>query len=120
MSKPAGTCQRERQVRRLADGEVEFAVGKVRLDVHLDDGKAAAERGPAAFSSSRFKAADTNKNGYLEGKELASLNAPQSPLAGLAAVIDRDGDGKIYLKELMAFADRQIEAARWPGRADDR
>ena len=49
----------------------------------------------------QFKAADANKDGYLEGKEQAAINAPQSPLAGLSEVIDRDGDGKIYLKELI-------------------
>ena len=40
-------------------------------------------RRPAASSTQRFKAADANKDGYLEGKELAAINAPQSPLAGL-------------------------------------
>jgi Ca2+-binding EF-hand superfamily protein len=99
------------QVRRLADGEVEFAVGKVRLDVHTDDGKGAADQARRLLEQ-QFKAADANKNGYLEGKELAAINGPQSPLAGLAELIDRDGDGKLYLKELMTFADRQIEAAR--------
>src|SRR5262249_24905956 len=29
-----------------------------------------------------------------------------------SAVIDRDGDGKIYLKELLEFGDRQADAAR--------
>ena len=106
-----GNLPKGGQVRRLADGEVEFAIGKVRLDVHVDDGKAAADEARRVFQQ-QFKAADANKNGYLEGKELASLGAPQSPLAGLVGVIDRDGDGKLYLKELMAFADRQIEAAR--------
>ena len=60
----------------------------------------------------RFKVTDSNKNGYLEGKERTSIDAPQSPLAGLSEVIDRDGDGKIYLKELLAFGERQADAAR--------
>src|SRR4029077_12748824 len=60
----------------------------------------------------RFKAADANKDGYLEGKERAAIDATQSPLAGLSEIIDRDGDGKIYLKELLDFAERQTEAAR--------
>ena len=76
-------------------------------------------RRPAASSQQRFKAADANKDGYLEGKEQAAINAPQSPLAGLSEVIDRDGDGKIYLKELLDFADRQIEAARYAAGRDD-
>lgn len=102
---PKGT-----QVRKLADRDVEFAVGKVRLDVYLEDGHAAAEQARRIFQQ-QFKVADANKNGYLEAKEQAAINAAQSPLAGLASFIDRDGDGKIYLKEMMAFADRQIEAA---------
>jgi Ca2+-binding EF-hand superfamily protein len=107
-----GELPKGAQVRRLADRDVEFAVGKVRLDVHLEDGRAGAEQARRILQQ-QFKAADANKDGYLEGKEQAAINAPQSPLAGLVSVIDRDGDGKIYLKELMAFADRQIEAARY-------
>ena len=99
------------QVRQLADGDVEFAIGQVRLDVHVEDGNTAAEEARRILEQ-RFKAADANKDGYLEGKEQASINGPQSPLAGLAEVIDRDSDGKIYLKELLEFADRQTEAAR--------
>ena len=106
-----GDLPKGAQVRRLADGDVEFAIGQVRLDVHVEDGNTAAEEARRILQQ-RFKAADANKDGYLEGKELAAINAPQSPLAGLSEVIDRDGDGKIYLKELLAFADRQIEAAR--------
>jgi Ca2+-binding EF-hand superfamily protein len=99
------------QVRELADGDVEFAIGRVRLDLHVDDGATAAENARRLLSR-RFQAADTNKDGYLEGKELAGENAAGSPLAGLTALVDRDGDGKLYPKELADFVDRQIEAAR--------
>jgi Ca2+-binding EF-hand superfamily protein len=90
---------------------VELAVGQVRLDIHVEDGNTSAEQARRVIQQ-QFKAADANKDGYLEGKEQAAINAPQSPLAGLSELIDRDGDGKIYLKELIAFADRQLEAAR--------
>jgi Ca2+-binding EF-hand superfamily protein len=106
-----GALPKGAQVRRLGDGDVEFAVGQVRLDIHVDDGNLAAAAARRILQQ-QFKAADANKDGYLEGKEQAAMNAPQSPLAGLSEVIDRDGDGKVYLKELMAFADRQIESAR--------
>ncbi|MGO9470345.1 MAG: hypothetical protein ACLQVF_40130 [Isosphaeraceae bacterium] len=106
-----GTLPKGTQVRRLADGDIEFAIGQVRLDIHVEDGKTAAED-VRRILQQRFKAADVNKNGYLEGKELAALDAPQSPLAGLSELINRDGDGKLYLKELIDFADRQQEAAR--------
>ncbi len=102
---PKGT-----QIRQLADGDVEFAIGQIRLDVHVEDGNGRAEQVHRILLQ-QFKAADANKDGYLEGKELAAINGPQSPLAGLSAFIDRDGDKKIYLKELIAFADRQAEAA---------
>jgi Ca2+-binding EF-hand superfamily protein len=107
----AGPLAKGNQVRRLADGDVEFAIGQVRMDVYVDDGHTAAEEARRILQQ-RFKAADTNKDGYLEGKELAAIDAPGSPLAGLREVIDWDGDGKIYLKELMEFVDRQQEAAR--------
>jgi Ca2+-binding EF-hand superfamily protein len=106
-----GVLPKGAQVRRLADRDVEFAIGQVRLDIHVEDGNTAAEDARRILQQ-QFKAADANKDGYLEGKEQAAINAPQSPLAGLSSVIDRDGDGKIYLKELIAFVDRQSEAAR--------
>ncbi len=106
-----GALPRGTQVRRLADGDVEFAIGQVRLDIQVDDGNTAAEAARRILQQ-QFKAADANKNGYLEGKELTAINGPQSPFAGLSEVIDRDADGKLYLKELVDFGDRQIEAAR--------
>src|SRR5262249_1303473 len=71
------------QVRRFADGDVEFAIGKVRLDIHVEDGTTAAEEARRILTQ-RFKVADANKDGYLEGKERASIDAPPSPLAGLS------------------------------------
>jgi Ca2+-binding EF-hand superfamily protein len=106
-----GVLPKGAQLRQLADGDVEFAIGQVRLDIHVEDRNSAAEDARRILEQ-RFKAADANKDGYLEGKEQASINGPQSPLAGLAEVIDRDNDGKIYLKELLELASRQTEAAR--------
>jgi len=106
-----GVLPKGAQVRQLADGDVEFAIGQVRLDIQLEHGTTAAEEARRVLTQ-RFKAADANKDGYLEGKEWAPINAPQSPLAGLLEVIDRNGDGKVYLKELLEFAERQAEAAR--------
>ncbi|MDR3636700.1 MAG: hypothetical protein P4L84_23050 [Isosphaeraceae bacterium] len=99
------------EVQRLADGDIELAVGRARLDVHVDNGNAAAENARRVLLG-RFQAADANKDGYLEGKELTGLNTAASPLAGLAGIIDRDGDGELYAKELIDFADRQTAAAR--------
>jgi Ca2+-binding EF-hand superfamily protein len=99
------------QLRQLADGDIEFAIGQVRLDIHVQAGNTEAESARRILEQ-RFKAADANKDGYLEGKEQASINGPRSPFAGLAEVVDRDHDGKIYLKELIDFSNRQIEAAQ--------
>ena len=110
-----GVLPKGTQVRQLADGDVEFAIGQVRLDIHVDDGNTAAEEAHRILQQ-QFKAADANKDGYLEGKEQAAINAPQSPLAGLSEVIDRDGDGKIYLKELLDVRrspDRGRARPRW-------
>jgi Ca2+-binding EF-hand superfamily protein len=108
---PGGNLPKSARFRRLADGDVEFAIEKVRLDVHVDDGSAAANDTRRTLEQ-RFKAADTNKNGYLEAKEQAATNSLQSPLAALWPVIDRDGDGNVYLKEFLEFVDRQLAAAR--------
>jgi Ca2+-binding EF-hand superfamily protein len=99
------------RVRQISEGDVEIVVGQVRVDVRVDD-PAHAAGDVVRILTQRFKAADKNKDGYLEGKELEAINGPQSPLAGLAEVIDRNGDKKIYLNELLDFGDRQNEAAR--------
>lgn len=106
-----GVLPKGTHVRQLADRDVEIAVGRVRLDVQVIDGDTAAEDARRVLNR-RFQAADANKDGYLEKKELAGLNAPGSPLAGLSGLIDRDGDGKLYAKELVDFTDRQTDAAR--------
>ncbi len=102
---------KEVRVRQITEGDVEIVIGQVRVDVRVDD-RPYATGDVARILTQRFKAADANKDGYLEGKELEAINGPQSPLAGLAEVIDRNGDKKIYLKELLEFGDRQNEAAR--------
>jgi Ca2+-binding EF-hand superfamily protein len=107
-----GAKPTEAKVRQLADGDVEVAVGQVRLDFQVEQGNTGADEVRRVLAQ-RFKAADSNKDGYLEGKELAAMEAPQSPLAGLTGLIDRDGDGKIYLADLIEFAQRQVEAARY-------
>ncbi len=100
------------QIRQLGEGEVELSIGQVRLDVQVQDGNAVSSEVRRTIER-RFKAADVNKDGYLDGNEQARISTPPSPLAGLTEVIDRDGDGKIYWKELLQFAESQIEAARF-------
>ena len=62
--------------------------------------------------TAQFEAADTDNNGYVEKSEVTKDKDHPSPLAGLFDILDRDGDGKLYPKELDDFVDRQAEAAR--------
>jgi Ca2+-binding EF-hand superfamily protein len=90
------------QVKQSGDG-VLLEMGNVRLEL----------RGPEASSNSfvfdirqqyisQFKAADLDNNGYLDKEE-----AKKSPLFnGLFAAMDRDGDGKLFEKEMLAYLDQ--------------
>lgn len=98
-------------VRQLAEGLVEIDAGSIRLDIHVDDGAGAAEAARKGFRV-RFESADASQDGYLELDELSQDNGPTSPLAGLFKILDRDGDGKLYPRELDEFVARQAVAAR--------
>lgn len=99
------------RVRQLADGDIELAVGPIRLDIRIEPPTASADEARRSLTN-RFKAADGNQDGFLDGKEREALDAGRSPLAGLRAVLDRDGDGKVTLQELLDLGDRQAAAAR--------
>jgi Ca2+-binding EF-hand superfamily protein len=98
-------------VRQLSEAVVEMDVGLIRLDIHVDDGAGAAESARKAFHA-RFESADANQDGYLEMDELSQDNGQPSPLAGLFKALDRDGDGKLYPRELDEYVARQAVAAR--------
>jgi len=99
------------KVKRLGGGDVEIAVDEIRLEVHGDAGDGASADAKRAFTA-QFRAADKNNDGYLEKKELTEDRNHPSPLAGLFDLMDRDGDGKLYAKEMDLFIDAQAEAAR--------
>jgi Ca2+-binding EF-hand superfamily protein len=53
----------------------------------------------------QFRQADKDNNGYLDKQE-----AQQSPFfRNLFAMLDRDGDGKLYEKEVVAYLDKMKE-----------
>ena len=54
-----------------------------------------------------FREADQDKNGYVDRKELEQPVNEAYYLRGLFALADRDGDGKLYEKELNAYLDLQ-------------
>ena len=53
----------------------------------------------------QFKAADTDNNGYLDRKE-AERNGL---FRNLFAVMDRDGDGKLFEEEMLAYLDQMAK-----------
>lgn len=94
-------------LRRHADGDLELILGDVHVEFHADDGVQAGRAARLAYAEA-FRAADADTNAYLERSEVQD-----HPVFGaLFGPLDRDGDGKLYAKELDAFVDLQDEAAR--------
>ncbi len=60
------------------------------------------------YYESQFKAADGDNNKYLEKKETDG----NFLFGQLFKVLDRDDDGKLFLEEVVAFAERQQDASR--------
>jgi Ca2+-binding EF-hand superfamily protein len=95
LAKPAGTGRptpRGSLLLDLEDVEVEFRASDAIQDA-------------ADFFDQQFKNSDGDKNGYLERKEVE-----QTFLLQYFDVADRDGDGKLYEKEMKAFTDLQSDA----------
>jgi Ca2+-binding EF-hand superfamily protein len=99
------------KVKQLGAGDVEIAADEVRLEVHVDDGSAALADAKRSYMA-QFSASDTDNNGYVEKSEVMKDKDHPGPLAGLFDILDRDGDGKLYPKELDAFVESQAQAAR--------
>jgi Ca2+-binding EF-hand superfamily protein len=97
----------EVHVEKLSDGDVEISIGEVSLDFHADGGEHDAENAKRYYAG-QFQAADKDNNKYLEKSELKD----HGPLASLFDMMDKDGDGKLYMKEVDAFVDQQTQAAR--------
>ena len=91
----------------LSDGDLEVAIGELSLEFHADGGEHAAENAKSYYAG-QFQAADTDNNKYLEKSEVKD----HGPFAALFDTMDRDGDGKLYMKEVDAFVDQQTQAAR--------
>ncbi|MFI5456912.1 MAG: hypothetical protein ACHRXM_15815 [Isosphaerales bacterium] len=94
-------------VQRLSAGDIEVAIGEVNLEFHADPGEHAAENAKRYYAG-QFQAADKDNNKYLDKTEVKD----HGPFASLFDMMDADGDGKLYLKEVDAFVDQQTQAAR--------
>jgi len=97
----------EVRVKRVSASDIEVAIGEVSLEFHADGGEQAAENAKRYYAS-QFQAADSDNNKYLEKKEVKD----HGPLALLFDMMDADGDGKLYMKEVDKFVDQQMQAAR--------
>ena len=99
------------KVKTLGPADLEIAADEVRLEIHVDDGAAALDNIRASYKA-QFEAADADNNDYVEKSEVTTDKDHPSPLAGLFDILDRNGDGKLYRKELDDFVDSQAKAAR--------
>jgi Ca2+-binding EF-hand superfamily protein len=97
----------EVHVQRLSEGDIEIAIGELSLEFHADGGEQAAQNAMNYYTG-LFQAADKDNNKYLEKPEVKD----HGPLSTLFDVMDSDGDGKLYMKEVDAFVDQQTRAAR--------
>lgn len=95
------------KVHRLSAADIEVAVGEVNLEFHADSGARAAADARSYYANT-FRAADADNNQYLEKKEVVN----HGPLAPLFELLDRDGDGKVYMKEVDEYVDQTSRAAR--------
>jgi Ca2+-binding EF-hand superfamily protein len=96
------------RVQRLSPSDIDIALDETHLELRAESGDRTVEEARQALQS-QFKVADANANNYVEKAEAAKA---QSALAALFPLIDTDGDGNLYPKELDAFLDRQAVAAR--------
>jgi Ca2+-binding EF-hand superfamily protein len=99
---PAGV-----HVQKLGPGDIELTVGEVSLEFHVDSGERAADNAKGYYSN-QFQAADKDNNKYLEKSEVKD----QAAFTALFDTMDTDNDGKLYMKEVDAFVDKELLAAR--------
>ena len=97
----------EVRVKKLSAADLEVAIGEVSLEFHADGGEQATENAKRYYAG-QFQAADTDNNKYLDKKEVKD----HGPFFSLFDMMDADGDGKLYMKEVDKFVDQQTQAAR--------
>jgi Ca2+-binding EF-hand superfamily protein len=93
------------------DGTAKFVLGTSQLDLRPE--RADAGAGNIRFARDlddmvlkmQFSAADADNNGYLDMAEAGRGRG----LAGPFRAMDADGDGKLYLKEVLAYVAAQKE-----------
>lgn len=91
------------EVNQPAKNTLALALGNVRMELRGPEGPMVRAPQPAPklkeLFLQQFKAADTDNNGYIDMQE-----AQASPFFQQSfKLIDRDGDGRIYEKELIVY-----------------
>lgn len=86
---------------------VVFTLPGVRMELHRnEEGRQSIARRRQSFRE-RFEALDRNKDGFLDSKEIFQ---PPFEFVALLRLADRDGDGRLSMKELDAYAELQVKA----------
>jgi Ca2+-binding EF-hand superfamily protein len=104
---PAKPLPKNVRVDRLSSTDLEVSVGDVSLEFHADAGANAAANAKAFFAA-QFAAADADNNKYLEKNEVKDRGL----LASAFDLIDKDGNGKVYMDEVDEFVARETQAAQ--------
>jgi Ca2+-binding EF-hand superfamily protein len=87
--------------RRLDNAALSLTVGDAAIDLRASAGVPVYLDSVRQFLTYQFQLVDTAKRGFINRKQ-----ADQNPnLSGLFTSADRDGDGKLYLKELTTYLD---------------
>jgi Ca2+-binding EF-hand superfamily protein len=106
-AEPADTAIGGAAVRFSGDGLATVVLDSVQIDIACQPGSGGPAAARAAYLE-QFKAADKDGNGYLEAAELA-----ENPLArDTFALLDSDGDGKLFEAEALAWFDQRETSAR--------
>ena len=92
-------------VRKSADGLATLVVGKVQVEIGPQGGGRTVRQDVEATYKQYLQRYDQDNNAYLEKKE-----TERSPFRNNFDLIDRDGDGKIFEKELLDYG-KQVAAA---------
>ncbi len=94
-------------VNKVANGGLSLALGPAQLTLHRNDAPPFSDlRNARQFYLNFFRNADKDKRGYVERKDLKGERQFQI-LDGLFPLADRDADGKLTEKELLAFLELQ-------------
>ncbi len=99
---PAGV-----KVERLSAGDLEVSVGEVSLEFHAESGENGVESAKS-FYANQFAAADQDNNKYLEKTEVKDNES----LATLFELMDKDGNGKLYMDEVNGFVEHEAKTAQ--------